>query len=90
MIVGDARETVPAWDGPAEAWFLDGFAPARNPELWEPALLAAVAARTVPGGTCATYSAAGAMRRALAAAGFAVERRPGYGRKRHMTQGMRT
>lgn len=87
IVSGDARRTVPAWDGRADAWFLDGFAPARNPELWEDALLSAVAARTAPGGTCATYSAAGSVRRALSAAGFAVERRAGYGRKRHMTIG---
>jgi tRNA U34 5-methylaminomethyl-2-thiouridine-forming methyltransferase MnmC len=87
VVVGDARSTVPAWSGHADAWVLDGFAPARNPELWEDDLLRAVAARTAPGGTCATYSAAGAVRRALEAAGFAVERRPGFGRKRHMTVG---
>ena len=87
IIFGDARRTVPQWDGLADAWFLDGFAPARNPELWEPALLQAVAAHTAPGGTCATYSAAGTVRAALAEAGFAVARVPGYGRKRHMTKG---
>jgi tRNA U34 5-methylaminomethyl-2-thiouridine-forming methyltransferase MnmC len=87
VVIGDARETVPAWGGRADAWFLDGFAPARNPELWEDGLLHAVASKTAPGGTCATYSAAGAVRRTLAAAGFEVERRPGYGRKRHMTAG---
>lgn len=88
IIFGDARTTLPAWDGRADAWFLDGFAPARNPELWEPALLAQVAHHTAPGGTCATYSAAGAVRAALAEAGFTVTRIPGYGRKRHMTQGV--
>lgn len=87
IVVGDARATVPAWDGAADAWFLDGFAPARNPELWEPDLLAAVARHTVPGGTFATYTAAGHVRRALAGAGFAVERVAGYGTKRHMTRG---
>ncbi len=85
VILGDARVTVPRWEGTADAWFLDGFAPARNPEAWEPALLAAVVMHTVPGGTLATFTAAGAVRRALAAAGMVVERRPGYGRKRHMT-----
>ncbi len=85
LIVGDARKTLPLWDGAADAWFLDGFAPARNPELWEPCLLAEVARHTAPGGTAATYTAAGAVRRALAEAGFVVERRDGYGRKRHMT-----
>lgn len=90
VIFGDARATLPAWEGQADAWYLDGFSPARNPELWEPALLSAVAAHTAPGGTFATYSAAGAVRRALQAAGFAVDRRPGYGRKRHMSAGRKS
>ena len=85
MIAGDARETLPRWTGTADAWFLDGFSPARNPELWEPALLQAVADHTAPGGTAATYSAAGHIRRALDAAGLVTARQPGYGRKRHMT-----
>lgn len=85
ILPGDARVTLPAWAGQADAAYLDGFAPARNPEMWEPGLLAAVAARLAPGGTLATYSAAGEVRRALAAAGLQVERRPGFGGKRHMT-----
>ncbi len=85
IVEGDARATLPRWEGKADAWFLDGFAPSRNPELWEPSLLAQVARHTAPGGTAATYTAAGAVRRALAGAGFAVERQPGFGRKRHMT-----
>ncbi len=85
LIIGDARQTLPLWQAGVEAWFLDGFSPARNPELWEPALLTLVADRLTPGGTLATYTAAGHVRRALAAAGLEVERRPGYGRKRHMT-----
>jgi len=87
VIEGDARERLPDWAGRADAWFLDGFAPARNPEMWGEALMAEVARHTVAGGTFATYSAAGQVRRALAAAGFEVRRVPGYGRKRHMTQG---
>lgn len=85
VIEGDARLTLPQWSGVADAWFLDGFAPAKNPELWDPALLAEVARRLVPGGTLATYTAAGHVRRTLAAAGLEVARVPGYGRKRHMT-----
>lgn len=87
LIRGDARETLPAWDGKADAWFLDGFAPARNPEMWEPGLMAQVARHTARDGTFATYTAAGQVRRALGEAGFRVERRPGFGRKRHMTTG---
>ena len=87
IVVGDARTTLPAWDGRADAWFLDGFAPAKNPDLWGEGLMAEVARHTAPGGSFATYTAAGHVRRALAAAGFAVARIPGYGRKRHMTAG---
>lgn len=86
MIEGDARATLPGWAGRADAWFLDGFSPAKNPELWGEDLLAEVARHTAPGGTAATYTAAGFVRRGLEAAGFAVERAPGYGRKRHMTR----
>lgn len=85
VVEGDARRTLPAWEGTADAVFLDGFAPARNPEMWEAPLLSAVAARLAPGARLATYSAAGGVRRALEAAGLRVERRPGFGRKRHMT-----
>lgn len=87
VILGDARDTLPAWGAEADAWFLDGFAPAKNPELWSDVLMAQVAAHTAPGGTFATYTAAGHVRRALQAAGFQVERRPGFGHKRHMTAG---
>ncbi|MGF1447730.1 MAG: tRNA (5-methylaminomethyl-2-thiouridine)(34)-methyltransferase MnmD [Pikeienuella sp.] len=89
VVVGDARETLPRWAGTADAWFLDGFAPSRNPELWEAPLLTAVFERTNPGGSCATYSAAGQVRRDLAAAGFRVFKRPGFGTKRDMTIGRR-
>jgi tRNA U34 5-methylaminomethyl-2-thiouridine-forming methyltransferase MnmC len=85
VISGDARKTVPSWNGCADAWFLDGFSPAKNPELWEEELLRSVAAHTQPTGTAATYSAAGHVRRSLGEAGFQVERHPGFGRKRHMT-----
>ncbi|MBC6436787.1 MAG: tRNA (5-methylaminomethyl-2-thiouridine)(34)-methyltransferase MnmD [Rhodobacteraceae bacterium] len=87
VIRGDARATLPPWTGCADAWFLDGFAPAKNPELWEPALMAQVAAHTAPGGSFATYTAAGHVRRALTTAGFDVRRTPGFGRKRHMLAG---
>ncbi|WP_170342326.1 tRNA (5-methylaminomethyl-2-thiouridine)(34)-methyltransferase MnmD [Ruegeria arenilitoris] len=86
VIEGDARQTLPLWDGLADAWFLDGFSPAKNPELWQPELMRQVAAHTAPEGTAATYTAAGFVRRGLQDAGFSVSRAPGYGRKRHMTR----
>ncbi|MBA3909662.1 MAG: FAD-dependent oxidoreductase [Rhodobacter sp.] len=87
VIIGDARETLPAWDGRADAWFLDGFSPAKNPELWSPDLMHEVARHTAAGGTFATYTAAGHVRLGLAEAGFTVTRQQGFGRKRHMTTG---
>ena len=89
LILGDARQTLPVWAGMADAWFLDGFAPAKNPELWGADLMQAVANHTKPGGTFATYTASGAVRRSLGDAGFDVVRVPGFGRKRHMSRGIK-
>ena len=87
VIVGDARDTLQGWTGRADAWFLAGFSPAKNPQMWQPDLLAEVARHTAPHGTFATYTAAGHVRRALADAGFVVQRLPGHGTKRHMSAG---
>ncbi len=78
----EAGEALEAWTGRADAWFLDGFAPAKNPAMWREPLLALVAARSAPGARLATYTVAGEVRRRLQALGFAVERRPGFGGKR--------
>ena len=86
IVKGDARETLLNWPGHADAWCLDGFSPAKNPELWDAELLRAVAEHTTKGGTAATYTAAGFVRRGLKEAGFDVTRAPGFGRKRHMTR----
>jgi tRNA U34 5-methylaminomethyl-2-thiouridine-forming methyltransferase MnmC len=86
LVTGDALERLSRWQGEADAWFLDGFSPAKNPGMWQPNLMAEVARHTAPGGTAATYTAAGFVRRGLEAAGFSVSRVKGYGRKRHMTR----
>lgn len=88
VIEADARSALPLWQSRADAWYLDGFSPAKNPELWGADLMAEVARHTAPQGTFATYTAAGHVRRALAEAGFAVTRAPGYGTKRHMSTGV--
>lgn len=87
IVEGDVRHTLPDWQGRADAWFLDGFAPAKNPEMWGADLMSCIATKTAPGGTFATYTAVGAVRRALSAAGFMVERVKGHAHKRHMTRG---
>ncbi len=89
LVLGDARQTLPNWPGRADAWYLDGFSPAKNPEMWGEALMAEVGRHTAPGGSFATYTAAGFVRRGLAAAGFAVTRAAGHAGKRHMSRGVR-
>ena len=89
VILGDARETLEQQSWAADAWFLDGFSPAKNPELWDADLMTQVGNHTKTGGTAATYTAAGFVRRNLEAAGFEVTRVPGFGRKRHMTTARR-
>ncbi|HEX5638365.1 MAG TPA: FAD-dependent 5-carboxymethylaminomethyl-2-thiouridine(34) oxidoreductase MnmC, partial [Burkholderiaceae bacterium] len=71
----------------ADALFLDGFAPDRNPEMWEPGLLRALARLARPGSRVATWSTARPVRDALAAAGFDLDLARGYGRKRQMLVG---
>ena len=89
VFLGDANVRLPRLSLAADAWYLDGFAPSRNPGLWSAGLMAEVFARTRPGGTFATYTAASQVRRNLEAAGFAVERRPGFAGKREMLAGRR-
>ncbi len=87
LVIGDVRAALPRLDAAADAWFLDGFAPAKNPDMWCPEVLAEVARCSRPGATCATYTVAGEVRRGLEAAGFGVDRAPGFGRKREMLRG---
>lgn len=71
-----------------DAWFLDGFAPSKNPDMWTPALFQAMARLTRPGGTLATFTSAGFVRRGLQEAGFTMQKRKGFGRKREMLSGV--
>ncbi|MPY65151.1 tRNA (5-methylaminomethyl-2-thiouridine)(34)-methyltransferase MnmD [Deinococcus sp. SDU3-2] len=69
----------------ATALYLDGFSPARNPEVWTPEVVGRLASALAPGGVLTTYSAAGHVRRALTGAGLEVERRPGPpGKREHL------
>lgn len=87
LAFGDALSALDDALFAADAWFLDGFSPAQNPDMWSPALMNAVARHTGPGGTVATFTVAGAVRRALSGAGFTAEKTPGFGRKREMLRG---
>jgi tRNA 5-methylaminomethyl-2-thiouridine biosynthesis bifunctional protein len=83
LMLGDAIELWQGWQGQVDAWFLDGFAPARNPGMWNDALYQAIGQRSRPGASLATFTAAGDVRRGLASAGFEVERVGGFAGKRH-------
>jgi tRNA 5-methylaminomethyl-2-thiouridine biosynthesis bifunctional protein len=87
--IGEALEMVSALTIPCDAWFLDGHGPKKNPSIWRNELLLAIGDKTVTGGTCATYTVAGDVRRGLAAAGFSVEQRPGFGGKKAVLKGIK-
>lgn len=89
--LGDINTLIESFDDSlhrqVDAWFLDGFAPAKNPDMWTPRLFTAMAQLARPGATFATFTAAGFVRRGLQQAGFAVTRRKGFGHKREMLCG---
>ncbi|MCY3675885.1 MAG: tRNA (5-methylaminomethyl-2-thiouridine)(34)-methyltransferase MnmD [Rhodobacteraceae bacterium] len=88
LIVGDVRKTIHAFNKKVDCWFLDGFSPNTNPEMWEEDLLQQVAERTKAGGTFATFSSASSVRENLIRGGFEIFRVPGFGKKKHMLKGM--
>lgn len=87
LVFADVQDALPHLHARVDAWFLDGFAPARNPDMWQPTLFNAMARLSAPGASFATFTAAGFVRRGLTAAGFQVDRVPGFGRKREMLVG---
>lgn len=86
---GDAAELLPQMQARVDAWFLDGFAPARNPDMWHDALFAHLTRLSAPDATFATFTVAGAVRRGLQAQGWQFEKTKGYGHKREMLVGRR-
>lgn len=85
LAFGDVADWLPALRVQADAFFLDGFAPARNPQMWQARVIKALGRRAAPGATLATWSAAHALRDDLTSAGFAVRLAPGTGGKREIT-----
>ncbi len=80
--IGDIGDMLPASQLRANAWFLDGFSPAKNAAMWDETLFPLIAERSRPGARLATFTVAGKVRRALTGAGFNVSKVPGHGRKR--------
>ena len=87
VVCGPALAGIEASQQTFDAWYLDGFAPSRNPDMWSPEIMQALHTHTRQNGTFATYAAAGFVRRNLQGAGFEVLRRPGFAGKREMLYG---
>ena len=90
--IGDVHELLPQWHSPIkgliDAWFLDGFAPSKNPDMWTDALFSQMARLSKTGTTFGTFTAAGIVKRGLAGVGFTIKKRNGFGRKRDMLTGV--
>ncbi|MGY8897195.1 MAG: bifunctional tRNA (5-methylaminomethyl-2-thiouridine)(34)-methyltransferase MnmD/FAD-dependent 5-carboxymethylaminomethyl-2-thiouridine(34) oxidoreductase MnmC [Paraglaciecola sp.] len=89
--LGDIHDSLPQWhtneNGLVDAWYLDGFAPSKNPQMWSAQLFEQMARLAAKDCTFATFTAAGFVKRGLRDAGFIVEKRKGHGRKREMLAG---
>ncbi|MCP3674484.1 MAG: tRNA (5-methylaminomethyl-2-thiouridine)(34)-methyltransferase MnmD [Gammaproteobacteria bacterium] len=88
LIFGDVRAVMPelnfSIDDSVNAWFLDGFSPSKNPEMWQNDLYTEMYRLSAPLASVATYTVAGLVRRGLVSTGFQIDRRPGFGTKRDM------
>lgn len=87
LVIGEAANALAAAEARVDSWFLDGFAPSRNPAMWRPEVLRQVARLSAPDARLASFTAAGQVRRGLAEVGFEVGKRPGFGRKRDCIAG---
>lgn len=87
LFIGDSAHYLPQLTLKADAWFLDGFAPSKNPQMWQPYLFASMATCAHTGTTFATFTSAGVVKRGLQAAGFIVQKTKGFGNKREMLCG---
>lgn len=88
LLFGEVVAMLRDLEAVVDAWFFDGFSPEKNPEMWRPEVFAEVARLSRPHHTTfATYTVAASVRQNLQTAGFAAEKAPGFGRKRHMLRG---
>ncbi len=90
LLFGDASAMFADIDAAVDAWYLDGFAPSKNPGMWTPELFKQIARLTKTNGSFATFTAAGTVRRGLKSEGFEVKTPSGFGRKRNMSVGKLT
>ena len=87
LCIGDTTESLAQINTPVDAWYLDGFSPAKNPDMWSAALFQQMARLSNPNTTVATYAAASFVRKGLIQHGFSIKKKPGFGKKRDMLIG---
>lgn len=87
LVLGGALEQLKKYDFEADAWYLDGFSPSKNPSLWNQEIAQNVHRLTKPQGTFSTYSVAGEVKRNLSQAGFECRKTAGFAQKNHMLVG---
>lgn len=90
LVFDDVNEAMMRLEAEVDCWFLDGFKPASNPEMWSETVFEQMARLSKPGTRFATFTAAGFVKRGLEGAGFTVRKVPGFGRKREMLVGEKT
>ncbi|THB70634.1 MAG: hypothetical protein D6B28_08900 [Gammaproteobacteria bacterium] len=89
IIVGDINDMIPSIPSSSiDCWFLDGFAPSVNPQMWTETVISNVTKSAKPESTLSTFTAAGNIRRALIKHGYKVSKKPGFGKKREMIFGI--
>ncbi|EKJ88357.1 tRNA U34 5-methylaminomethyl-2-thiouridine-forming methyltransferase MnmC [Leptospira meyeri] len=86
VFFGDIKHCLPQFPE-IDVWYLDGFSPGKNPDMWSQETLGWVKKKSKPGTSLATFSSAGFLRRGLTELGFVVEKKKGFGRKREMISG---
>jgi tRNA 5-methylaminomethyl-2-thiouridine biosynthesis bifunctional protein len=87
LIFDDVNHAFPKLHASVDAWFLDGFKPSTNPEMWSQTVFDNMARLSHDHTTFSTFTAAGAVKRGLQSAGFSVRKVPGFGTKRDMLVG---
>lgn len=85
----DIKDALPDIHKPVDAWFLDGFSPSKNPDMWCSNLYKNMERLTNNNGTFATFTAAGTVKRGLQEFGFKVVKSQGFGKKRHILLGIK-
>lgn len=88
LIIGDISEIIKSFHAKIDAWYLDGFSPSKNPDMWTNEIFSFMKRNSKRGATFSTYSTAGFVKEGLTSVGFKIEKSPGFGNKKNMLKGI--